>query len=207
MKKNTATGKRAACGVLSLAACFFGAGPWAYALDYYTWIDQYGVTHLSEEAPAIGHAQRRHIDIPAPATRSQDPDADYYSISNQNRRMQAHRREREKLLAERQLELERIKLQREQIALQAYQSELIRQPNVVSGWREDPGTAYAEYRYLGDYGGYRGKSHRRGYGNRRHSGNGYGRAQVHGRRGRGSARSRSIGVTRPARPVGPGSRF
>lgn len=205
MKRTTT---RAAYRVLGMAACFLSTIPSsANALDYYTWIDEFGVTHLSEAPPSDGRARRLHVDVPAPATRSQDPDEDYYSIANQNRRMQADRREREELLAERQLELERIKLQREQLALQAYQAQLSSSGNVVSGWREDPGTAYAEYRYLSSYGGYHRKGHNRG---ERHLGQrrqGYGHWRGSGHRGQGSARTRSIGVTRPARPVGPGSRF
>lgn len=222
-KKDIAT-KTGARGTLAVAICCLGVTLQAGALEYYTWVDERGVTHLSEEPPVDGRGQRVQVEVPSPASRSQDADADYYSIANQNQRMQARRREREQYLAERELEQERLRLQREELASRAYDSDVVSQTS--TGWRRDPGTEYAEYQLIDSGYGYRSRSHGRRHGENRRDRRDhrqhdrYRNHRRHGGHARGNSgrtvsrsvgvsvnRSRSIGVTRPARPVGPGSRF
>ena len=120
----------------------------AAALDYYTWVDENGITHLSEEPPEDGSGRRVRVEVPAPASGSTDPEAEYYSITNQYRRMEASRLEREEILAERELEKERLKLEREQMALGAYISELSGRSTTTSRWRRDGATEFAEFSLL-----------------------------------------------------------
>ena len=148
MNTDTTTGMKTITGPLALATCLLLAPTYAIGLDYYTWVDENGITHLSEEPPEDGSAQRVRVDVPAPARGSTDPNAEYYSITNQYRRMEASRREREKILAERNLEKERLELEREQLALQAYISELSGRSDGISRWHRDAATEFAEFSLL-----------------------------------------------------------
>lgn len=56
----------------------------AAADTVYRWVDANGVTHFSDKAPANVKAQAMQIETPAPAP---NPEKDYYSVVNQERRM------------------------------------------------------------------------------------------------------------------------
>ena len=74
----------------------------------YTWIDENGTTHFSEEPPLDEAIPAEKIDLlPAPSAGNIDADNDFYSVVNQADRMERKRLENEKLTAERlQTEIE-----------------------------------------------------------------------------------------------------
>jgi hypothetical protein len=84
--------------IIALLAC--GAATPALAVGAHKWIDEKGVTHYSDEAPAA--IETTFIDLPDPVIASPENDGadNYYSISNQWERMNRERLEREKLLLE-----------------------------------------------------------------------------------------------------------
>lgn len=80
--------------------------------DIYQWVDQEGVTHFSDAAPAVGTTQvvAKPVNIRQDYTEA-NPDEDYYSIVNQSRRLQAQRAEKDALA-----------LQKEQMRIEWYRA-------------------------------------------------------------------------------------
>ena len=74
----------------------------------YTWTDENGTRHFSEEPPFDETIPAKKIDLlPAPSAGTVGGDDDYYSVANQADRMEKKRLENEKLTAERlQAEIE-----------------------------------------------------------------------------------------------------
>ena len=74
----------------------------------YTWTDENGTRHFSEEPPFDETIPAKKIDLlPAPSAGTIGGDSDYYSVANQADRMEKKRLESEKLTAERlQAEIE-----------------------------------------------------------------------------------------------------
>jgi len=80
----------------------------------YTWVDKDGITHFSDSPPATGTtASGDIVSMPLPQSyTAPDPAQDYYSISNQWRRMQEVKAEQDGLA-----------LQREQLRIEWYRAE------------------------------------------------------------------------------------
>ncbi len=72
----------------------------ATAAIVHKWTDVNGITHYSDEAPAVDSGIVTRIDMPANGIADKTPD-NYYSITNQWRRLHRERIEREKLALER----------------------------------------------------------------------------------------------------------
>ena len=74
----------------------------------YTWIDEHGTRHFSEDPPIDKTVPAEKIDLlPAPSAGNIGGDNDFYSVVNQANRMERKRLENEKLTAERlQTEIE-----------------------------------------------------------------------------------------------------
>ncbi len=78
-----------------------------YAASVHKWVDENGVTHYSDQAPAQHVAQVDEIEISNVYSQSNAQD-DYYSVSNQWARMHAER------VARKKLQLEKAKLKQSQ---------------------------------------------------------------------------------------------
>ncbi len=103
------------------------------ATQVFRWVDAQGVVQFSDAPPTVPVADILIIDTPVFA-RGANPDSDYYSIVNQNRRMEQSRLAREKLRAEQQAALEKLKLERERIALQSQRYDDRDRGYAVWGW-------------------------------------------------------------------------
>ena len=122
----------------------------------YTWVDENGTTHFSEEPPHDDAISAEKINVqPAPSAGNIAGD-DFYSVANQADRMERTRLENEKLTAERlQAEAETRKASAEAQAVQQIQ---------YQGSSQDDARYYPAYPYYSDY------RRRPGYGHKPHQG-------------------------------------
>lgn len=126
----------------------------AAAERIYRWTDTAGTIHFSDEPPAQPVADTVSIELPQFAA-PRDPANDYYSIVNQSKRMEQSRLAREKLRAEQQAALEKLRLERDRVALQAERQAALVWRYPVSGWG-----------YYRGYADHYDRRHRRHYGHR-----------------------------------------
>ena len=126
------------------------------AEQVYTWIDEYGTTHFSQDPPNDEATSAEQINLqPAPSAGIIAGD-DFYSVANQADRMERTRLENEKLTAERlQAEAEANRARAEARATQQIQ---------YQGSSQDDARYYPAYPY------YRGYGNRPGYGHKPHPG-------------------------------------
>lgn len=74
----------------------------ASGAQIHKWVDEKGVTHYSDEAPAVEPASVTLIEVPERSNANRPTPANYYSIANQWKRMHRERIERDRLALEKQ---------------------------------------------------------------------------------------------------------
>ena len=99
------------CKPIVLVTLLLNAFGWAHAGSVHKWIDESGVTHYSDQAPAPDSAEVKEL-IVSDVYSSPSYEEDYYSVTNQWARMREERLERKKL------QIEKAKLKAEQQATQ-----------------------------------------------------------------------------------------
>jgi hypothetical protein len=103
------------------------------------WVDSDGITHYSDELPASAQTPVTRIELPEASVAAGDSTSDEYSITNQWRRMNQERIEREKLA----LEKARQKAQQKQ-ATEVVYVEQPQEPRYVVTY---PGSRYRQHGY------------------------------------------------------------
>jgi len=86
--------------LIIVAALFATASLPVLADSVHKWVDEKGVTHYSDEAPAATVTQVSLIEIPANYSSTAEVEDDYYSISNQWMRLHEERIALEKIKLE-----------------------------------------------------------------------------------------------------------
>lgn len=82
-------------GLMALALLLAAAHSMPQAGELYKWRDAQGQVHYSDKAPADPASPVETQVLPSQEPREQGPDADYYSVENQARRLEADRLQRE----------------------------------------------------------------------------------------------------------------
>jgi len=100
----------------------------------YQWVDENGVTNFSDTPPKKSVSTQggvKSIDLPDQRQAMADPATDYYSVTNQWKRLYEERIEREKLALEKEL----VRLERSRLNLEAIPTEVYidQSPPVIYG--------------------------------------------------------------------------
>lgn len=171
----------------------------AMATEIHKWVDEHGITHYSDEAPGVQDVEVTLIEVPATYSTNKNSEEDYYSITNQWKRIHEER-----------IALEKIKLEKAKYKAAQQPS----QPQVV--YYEDRGGGYYfgnpnyfsnrykhrhNYKYRKDYRNNKGRYYSgRKYNGRKYSGRsdrllGYSGKSYSGRHARSGRYSRSTGLS------------